>query len=95
MNINEYRSAGYQNFNLDGTGFDKVWNAALYTELYPDYQAFYNEILGMLRSYNVDRTSRILDSCCGSGFLTKDLYLDGFNIDFADKHPEFAKGFVS
>ena len=95
MKIREYRSPGYQNFDLGGTGFDKVWNAALYNELYPDYDSFYAEILNFLRSKNIDRTSRILDSCCGSGFLTKDLYLDGFNIDFADKHPEFAQGFLS
>ena len=95
MSIYKYKSQGYKTFDLRDSGFDEVWNAALYNELYPNYRSFYKEITDLLKQNNISKQSRILDSCVGSGFLTKDLLLDGYDIDLVDKNPSFGEAFIS
>ena len=95
MSIHKYKSRGYKTFDLRDSGFDEVWNAALYNELYPAYPSFYQEIEDLLKQHNISKDSKILDSCVGSGFLTKDFLLNGYDVDVADKHPSFGEAFIS
>jgi len=94
-NLKEYKSKGYKGFEIKNGDFSSVWNAALYAELYPDYEALRIEIAKLIHDCTRLKHPKVLDSCCGSGFLSKDLYLDGFDIDFADKNPSFGSSFVS
>ncbi len=90
-----YKSSGYRDFELRNPGFDQVWDSALYTELYPDYASIVDEIKGLIISSLEGAKPKILDSCCGSGFISKDLALAGLNMDFADKNPAFGASFIA
>lgn len=61
-----------------------LWDRCVYELLY-DPEKFVEEFSQLLAKYGVDKSSKILDTCAGSGFPALDMYKNGYeNVHCVD-----------
>ncbi len=63
--------------------FADLWDACVHNLLY-DRQKYVGEILSLFGERGIDNSSRILDSCAGTGFISLYLRENEFNVDCMD-----------
>ncbi len=61
--------------------FADLWDKCVYNLLY-DPEKFTEEFSQLLAEYGVDKSSKILDTCAGSGFPALDMYKNGYSEVF-------------
>lgn len=63
--------------------FSELWDVCLHELLY-NKDFYVSEILGLFKKLKIDRSSKILDSCAGTGFISLYLRGEGFDVDCMD-----------
>ena len=67
-------------------GFAELWSLISYHSLY-NIHDYLHDIIDLFQRIKIDKSSKILDTCVGGGFLTTELIEKGFDITAADINP--------
>lgn len=63
--------------------FAELWDACLYNLLY-DAKKYVKEILELFKKNGINKESKIIDTCSGTGFPSLELIENGFKVDCMD-----------
>ncbi len=75
-------------------GFAELWGLISYHLLY-NIDDYLDDILDLFQKIKVDKSSKILDTCVGGGFLTTELIEKGFDVTAADISSENSQVFIN